>query len=138
MAKRFFSDKIWEEDWFLEMPVEYRLFWFYMLSACDHSGVFKVNLRPFCSLNYVKILPAKALEFFNLGKNRVRVINPTTWFIEDFFVYQYGDTLNLNNKVHESAAKNYKRLNINVKQIRGLNGVIEKKSKAEKEDKKNP
>ena len=43
MAKRFTSTEIWNEDWFLDMPAEYKLFWYYMLCECDHAGLFKVN-----------------------------------------------------------------------------------------------
>src|ERR1043165_1493121 len=102
MAKRFTATEIWTEDWFIEMPSQYKLFWFYMLSACSHSGLFRVNLKSFCGLNEVKITSDEVLRLFNSGKQRIREINPTTWLIEDFFVYQYGGTFNHNNRVHES------------------------------------
>jgi len=120
MAKRFTDTNIWGEDWFLEMPNEYKLFWYYMLSNCDHSGVFKVNLRSFCSLNEVKLSSSKVLEYFNVGKQRIRVIQDNVWFIEDFFVYQYGETFNTNNRVHESIKKVYEKYNIELTSIRGL------------------
>lgn len=120
MAKRFFSTKIWEEDWFLDMPLEYRLFWFYILSSCDHSGIFKVNLRSFCGLNGVKIEVKEALNMLNVGKQRIRVINENTWLIEDFFSYQYGSTFNRNNRVHESIERTYLSYGIKLTSIRGL------------------
>jgi hypothetical protein len=120
MAKRFTDTNIWGEDWFLEMPNEYKLFWYYMLSNCDHSGIYKVNLRSFCSLNEVKLTSTKALEYFNIGKQRIRVIQDNVWFIEDFFVYQYGETFNTNNRVHESIKKVYEKYNIELTSIRGL------------------
>ncbi len=123
MAKRFVSTKIWEEDWFLDMPIEYRLFWFYILGACDHGGLFKVNLRSFCSLNGVKIIPSKAIEFFNTGKQRIRQVNGSTWLIEDFFIYQYGENLNSKNRVHESVKDLYKKYDIKLSSIRGLKEV---------------
>ena len=102
MAKRFTSTEIWAEDWFLDMPTEYKLFWYYMLSTCDHAGIFKVNLRSFCGLNGVKLTSAMALDYFNFDKQRLRVISENVWLVEDFFVYQYGTTFNWNNRVHES------------------------------------
>lgn len=120
MAKRFFSTNIWDEDWFLDMPIEYRLFWFYILSGCDHAGIFKINLRSFCGLNGVKIDSETALSLLNKDKQRIRVINDSTWFIEDFFYYQYGHTLNRNNRVHESIEEIYNRHEIKLDSIRGL------------------
>lgn len=125
MAKRFFSTKIWDEDWFLDMPIEYRLFWFYILSSCDHAGVFKVNLGSFCRLNGVKIEPTDALVLLNTGKQRIREINNSTWLIEDFFCYQYGGTFNPNNRVHESIERVYKSHGINMTSIRGLKDLKE-------------
>lgn len=120
MAKRFTDTEIWGEDWFLDMPNEYKLFWYYMLSNCDHSGVYKVNLRSFCSLNEVKLTSNKVLEYFNAGKQRIRVLQDNVWLIEDFFVYQYGETFNTNNRVHESIKKVYEKYNIELTSIRGL------------------
>jgi len=120
MAKRFVSTEIWQEDWFLEMPNEYKLFWYYMLSNCDHAGVYKVNLRSFCGLLEVNVSPIIALDHFNNGKNRIRVISETLWLIEDFFVYQYGTTFNRNNRVHESIESVYQKQKIELSSIRGL------------------
>lgn len=121
MAKRFISTVIWDEDWFLEMPAEYKLFWFYMLSNCDHAGLFKVNLRSFCGLNGVNIKQEEALRYFNNGKERIRVLeNQSVWLIEDFFAFQYGPTFNPKNRVHESIENLYILYGIKLTSIRGL------------------
>ena len=132
MAKRFTATEIWKEDWFLDMPIEYKLFWYYILSNCDHAGLFKVNLRSFCGLMEVKLTPSKVLEYFNFGKQRIRVISDSLWLIEDFFVYQYGPTFNWNNRVHESIGELYQRHNIELKSIRGL---IDLKDRVKDKDK---
>mgnify|MGYP007100057613 FL=1 len=126
MAKRFSATEIWEEDWFLDMPNEYKLFWYYMLSTCDHAGLFKVNVGSFCKLLSVKIDPDKYLELINNGKLRVRPITGSLWLIEDFFVFQYGHVFNHNNKVHQSIANLYKKYNINILEVRGLSEVKER------------
>lgn len=120
MAKRFSATEIWDEDWFIEMPNDYKLFWFYVLAACNHAGLFRVNLKKICLLLDIKILSDKALEYFNNGKIRIRVINESTWLIEDFFVFQYGSVFNPNNRVHESIEKSYNQANIKMTSIRGL------------------
>ncbi len=132
MAKRFTATEIWSEDWFLDMPSEYKLFWYYMLANCDHSGLFKVNMRSFCSLNEVKLTPNKAIEYFNAGKDRIRIVSESIWLIEDFFVYQYGTTFNPNNRVHESIENLYERQKIKMTSIRGL---IDLKDRVKDKDK---
>jgi hypothetical protein len=135
MAKRFIATEIWGEDWFLDMPNEYKLFWFYILGNCDHAGLFKVNLTPFRGLLGVKVTPHDALAYFNAEKIRIREISKSLWFVEDFFVFQYGTTFNINNKVHESIGKLYNRHNINIKEIRGLRDLKEGVKDKDKEKK---
>lgn len=130
MAKRFSDTEIWSEDWFLDMPNDYKLFWFYMLANCDHAGLFKVNLRSFRGLLEVNLTSNEALKFFNSGKDRIRVLKENLWFVEDFIVFQYGTTLNLNNRLHESIAKALEKNGVKLTSIRGLldlkHGVKEK------------
>lgn len=136
MAKRFTSTEIWDEDWFLEMPIEYKLFWHYMLSKCDHAGIFRVNVKKFCGLNEVKLTPSKALEYFNAGKQRIRVVTENVWLIEDFFFFQYGHIFNPNNKVHASIEKVYNQYNIKMTSIRGLTDLKDRVKDKDKDIKK--
>lgn len=132
MAKRFTSTEIWEEDWFIEMPIEYKLFWFYILSACDQAGIFKINTKVFCALNSVEINTELAVELFNKGKNRIRRVNGSSWLIEDFFHFQYGQNLNMNNRVHGSIEKIYSKHGVKLGSIRGL---VEVKDRVKDKDK---
>ena len=133
MAKRFFSTDIWNEDWYIDMPIEYKLFWFYMLSNCDHAGIFKVNLRSFCGLNRVSLTSNEALKYFNVGKERIVEVRHDLWLIPDFFVFQYGPTLNLNNNVHYGAVNAYKKYNIDLTSIRGLVDLKERTKDKDKD-----
>src|SRR5688572_5624353 len=119
MAKRFSATEIWEEDWFLDMPKDYKLFWFYMLSTCNHAGLFRVNIKRFCATNQVKVTPKKALDLFNFGKERVRLLRDDLWFIEDFISFQYGNHLNEKNNMHKSILEQLNKFNINISTIRG-------------------
>lgn len=137
MAKRFTDTNIWMEDWFLEMPIEYKLFWHYILCECDHSGLFKVNLKIFCSLNGVNLDSKKAIEYFNYQKQRIRIISDNLWLIEDFFAYQYGETFNPNNRVHDSIEKLYNKHGIKMTSIRGLKDLKDRVKDKDKEKEKN-
>jgi hypothetical protein len=136
MAKRFFSTEIWEEDWFLEMPTEYQLFWFYICLKCDHAGLFKVNMKKFNMINRSKVLPFTALKYFNTGKERIRIVSESLWLIEDFFVFQYGETMNLNSKVHESVERIYNQANIQLTSIRGLKDLKDRVKDKDKDKEK--
>lgn len=139
MGKRFTATEIWEEDWFLAMPKDYKLFWYYMLAKCDHAGLFKVNLRSFCSLNEATIEVNQALAYFNHEKERVRVLNQSFWLVEDFFVYQYGEILNTDNRVHNSIFELYQKHGVELGSIRGLKEFkhgVKDKDKDKDKDKK--
>ena len=123
MAKRFTATEIWDEDWFLEMPTEYKLFWFYLKDKCDHSGLFKINLKSYCALTDLKIEQEKVLEFFNKGKQRIRCVNGSMWLLEDFFSFQYGQNFNSNNRVHVSIRQSYDKHGVKLTSIRGLKEV---------------
>ena len=123
MAKRFTQTVIWEEDWFLDMPREYKLFWFYIKDQCNHAGIWRPNVRIFQIMIKSRIELKKAVEFFNTGKERIKVLKTGHWFIIDFFVFQYGNTFNPLNRVHKSIQSIYLQEDIDLTSIRGLNDL---------------
>lgn len=120
MSKRFTSTELWVEDWFCEMPMEYKLYWYYMLSKCNHAGIFKVNTKMFNNINECSLNYETALNYFNSDKKRIRVLNENLWFIEDYFYYQYGESFNIKNRVHKSIYDVYNQYNIDLTSIRGV------------------
>ena len=134
MPKRFISTDIWDEDWYIDMPIEYKVFWFYIISNCDHAGIFKVNLRSFCGLNDIDIAANEALLYFNKDKERILEINKNTWFILDFYSFQYGSTFNENNKLHISIRTIYEKYNIDIEKVRGLKEFKKSTKSVDKDD----
>ncbi len=123
MAKRFTSTEIWNEDWFLELPIEYKLFWFYMLSTCDQAGFFKINLKRFCELNKCQIDSETAIELFNKGKKRIRKVNGSMLLVEEFFKFQYGHKFNTTNKMHLGIEKIYNGHGVSMQSLGGIERV---------------
>ena len=121
--KRFTETTIWDQDWFLELPKEYKLFWFYIKDKCDHGGIFKPNCKQFSLLNECTINLSKSLEYFNKDKNRIEVLDNGNWLLTDYFVFQYGGTLNTSNRVHLSVNQLYIKNGVNMTSIRGLKEV---------------
>jgi len=140
MAKRFTQTDIWNEDWFLDMPKEYKLFWFYLKDQCNHAGIWRPNLKLFEAMIETKIKLELALNYFNNNKERIQVLSSGRWFILDFFVFQYGQTFNPLNRVHSSIQDIYNQEGIIMTSIRGLidlkDGVKDKDKDKDKYKKK--
>jgi hypothetical protein len=129
MAKRFTETTIWDDDWFYELSPEYKLFWFYIKDNCNHGGIWQPKIRAFKSVSDTDVDLNKALEYFNMGKQRIRVLGNGRWFIEDFFLFQNGHIMNLTNRVHKSILELIFENYIPVSSIKGLNEIKISKDK---------
>lgn len=105
MAKRFTDTNKWSEDWFLDLPLQSKLFWIYVCDNCNHAGIFKPNKRLFEILIGTKIDTQKFLELINTDKKRIIVLGNGRWYILGFIEFQYGNKLNSQNRVHNSILK---------------------------------
>lgn len=90
MAKRFSETKIWDDVWYQDLPIEWKMLWKYICDKCDEAGIWKVNqsLAEFQLKTVIKWETAK--EHLNNGKERVRFCNGF-WIINDFVLFQYGE-----------------------------------------------
>ena len=122
--KRFTDTKIWDDDWFYELSVEYKLFWFYIKDDCNHAGIWKPKVRVFKAMTDIEIDLEKAIRYFNHDKQRIRILDNGSWLIEDFFKFQYGPKINLNSRVHLSVVNEYASHNIPLSSITGVCEVI--------------
>jgi hypothetical protein len=123
MAKRFCETEIWSEDWFLDIPNEYKLLWNYIKDKCNHAGIWRPNKSQFSSF-CGQIDLKKALDFFNNGKTRIIVLESGNLFLPGFFSFQYGSTFNENNNVHSSILKNYEAEKIELKNCYNIKNQI--------------
>lgn len=120
MSKRFSDTNIWTNDWFISLPLNYKMFWIYLKDSCDYAGIWKPKKIMFERLNQTEI---NLDEFFNLvnkDKTRIRILENGKWFIENFIVFQYKAKLKENNNVHRSVIKRLNENNIDLASIRGL------------------
>ena len=133
MSKRFHDTDIWDEDWYLDMPLEYRSFWGYVCDKCDHAGIWRPNVRRFNADIDNKVDLDTALTFFNTNKERILPLESGHWMIKEFVPFQYGKSLNKNNRVHLSVFNRLTDLEVNLGSIRGLNEVKEGSSRPQVE-----
>jgi hypothetical protein len=105
MAKRFTDTIKWNEDWYLNLSLANKLFWIYICDNSNHAGIFKPNKRVFELLVGDSINTKDFLEVVNSDKNRIMVLANGRWYLTGFIEFQYGSSLNPNNRVHKSILK---------------------------------
>ena len=140
MAKRFIDTELINEDWYLDLPAEIKLFWIYALCKCDHAGFLKANLRVYNAIYETAIDLDTILKAINAEKERIRVIDERLWWITDFCKFQYGENLNPNNRVHLSVLKKLSQHSVsygsNMGHDRVMDGVKEKEKEKDKDKEK--
>uniref|UniRef100_A0A6M3XPJ6 Uncharacterized protein n=1 Tax=viral metagenome TaxID=1070528 RepID=A0A6M3XPJ6_9ZZZZ len=90
MAKRFSETKIWEDIWYQDLPIEWKMFWKYICDKCDEAGIWKVNKSLAEFQLKVPIKWEEAEQYLNNGKQRIKFCN-SFWVIKDFVSFQYGE-----------------------------------------------
>ena len=102
MAKRFHDSGLWNEDWFIDLSTENKLFYQYIIDNCNHAGIWKPNLKHFEFILGSKWGLIEAINAINIDKERIIMFPNKRYFICGFIPFQYGSVLNLNNRVHLS------------------------------------
>ena len=101
MAKRFVETDIWKKKWYRCLPPKMKLFYFYMLTNCDHAGMYDVDLEL---AEFQTGMPVKQKDIDKHLKDHIEVVKEDKWFIKKFPDFQYGE-LNPNVKAHASVIK---------------------------------
>lgn len=106
MAKRFTDTDIWDQDWYIELPTKYKLFWNYVKDKCDNVGIWRPNKSIAQKIIGEPISLDDFLTFVNTEeKVRIKVLPTGRWFILHYFIFQYGDTFSPTSAVHRGALK---------------------------------
>jgi hypothetical protein len=93
MAKRLTDSLKWDDPWFMELSAEHKIFWLYILDACDHAGVWEVNFRLAEFKTGIRFVKSELEETFS---GRLHFINEKYWFILKFIDFQYNGIKNDN------------------------------------------
>jgi hypothetical protein len=102
MAKRFIDTKIWDKAWFRKLSPESKLVWIYLLTRCDHAGIWDADWEAAeffigNKVNYRR-LPAMITDKMQ------EIDGGNQYFIPSFVEFQYGE-LRENSKPHLSVIK---------------------------------
>lgn len=117
MAKRLHDTDIWEQDWYLDLPNKYKLFWAYVKDKCDNVGIWRPNKSMAQKIIGEPINLDEFLTFTNIEKTRIQVLPSGRWFIKDFFIFQYGDKFSPTSQVHKGALKALLQNGVHPKEI---------------------
>jgi len=101
MAKRFIDTSLFNKRWFREFPPKMKLFYLYMLTQCDHAGMYDVDLEL---ASFQTGMPVKQEDVDEYLKDHIEIIKEDKWFLRKFVDFQYG-ILNQNVKAHASVMK---------------------------------
>jgi len=105
MGKRFTDTDIWDQDWFVELPTKYKLFWNYIKDKCDNAGFWRPNKVIAQSIIGEPINVQEFIDFVNSDKVRIVILPTGRWFLKDFFLFQYGEIFSPTSPVHRGALK---------------------------------
>lgn len=94
MPKRFTATEKWDDPWFLNLYWQDKLFWDYLLSKCDHAGIWKVYWSE------VKLKVSPNFEYRpEVFKGRIMELSEEKWWVPKFIYFQYKcDIEDLNDK----------------------------------------
>ena len=134
MAKRFIDTKLWDKAWFRRMEPRYKLIWIYLLTRCDHAGIWDADWEA------ADFLIGERIRYEDLpdiirGKME-NIEGEDQYFIPSFVEFQYGE-LRENSKPHLSVIKRLmdkglhtlKEKDIDIDRIKGKGEEKEKREK---------
>ena len=133
MAKRFLDTNLFRKRWIRELDTDMKLFWVYLLTDCDHAGIWDVDVeRASFQLN-VNLREVEILETFN---KKIVPFKRDKWFVPKFIEYQYGE-LNDNIRPHQSVIKILEKYKLHKGLINPLKTLKDKDKAKNKETKRN-
>ena len=125
MAKRCIDSSLFEKRWFRKLPTNVKLFYFYMLTKCDHAGMYDVDLE------LAEFQIGMDIDKDNILKHigdHIEIIKDDKWFLRKFVDFQYGILKDTNN-AHKSVIKILNRYGINL----GADEVLTSSSQADQD-----
>ncbi len=91
MALRYIDTELWKTKWFRKLKVSEKAFYYYLISNCDHAGIFEVDLETAEYFIGEKIENPKDFSSDNFS---IVEVSDNKWFLIDFLKLQYPKGLN--------------------------------------------
>jgi len=94
MAKRFIDTALFDDSWFMDLSVENKLFFVYLITNCDHAGIIDLNLKLAEFKTGIKGLLNSFQTVSKEFGNRLIFLRDNYYFVPKFIKYQYPNGLN--------------------------------------------
>ena len=101
MAKRFIDTGLFDDPWFMDLSIEAKILWIYMITRCDHAGIIELNQKMVKLQTDINSLDTVIEQ---LG-NRIVTLSERLYFIPKFITFQYPGFPDSKAKAQESAIK---------------------------------
>ena len=121
MAKRFIDTGLFRKKWIRQLDPNMKLFWIYLLTDCDHAGIWDVDVERASFQLKVELDESEILKVFN---RKIVPFKPGKWFVPKFIDYQDGE-LNETNRAHNSVIKILTKYKLYKGLTRGLQGPMD-------------
>ena len=117
MAKRFIDTELFRQGWFRKLPPALKSAWIYLITNCDHAGVYEPDLELMSFCVGTKITKEDIIK--HLGDQISELNGGGKWFLHKFIGYQYGELREVNN-AHKGVLKVLSKYNIELGACKGL------------------
>ena len=107
--------RLFEQEWFSELPLRLRFLYVYLLTKCTKTGIFEVNLRKI-SYDVNDGIPVTRDDIFKSFGNRVRPLGESKGIFVDYISFNWvrGKPLDpKRNPLHRGLAKELARHGLN-------------------------
>lgn len=107
--------RLFEQEWFSELPLRLRFLYVYLLTKCTKTGIFEVNLKKI-SYDVNDGIPVTRDDIFKSFGNRVRPLGESKGIFVDYISFNWvrGKPLDpKRNPLHRGLAKELARHGLN-------------------------
>jgi len=130
MAKRYIDTELFKQGWFRKLSPTLKSAWIYLITNCDHAGIYEPDLELMSFCVGSKITKDDIIK--RLGDQISELNGGGKWFLHKFIGYQYGELSETNN-VHKSVIKILSRYDINLDPWQGLGRVSQEPKDKDKD-----
>ena len=112
MAKRFLDTGFLDDSWVIEQPMEYKMFYLYLMTNCDHAGIIDFSIKNAEFKTGYKGLANSFETVKEVFGNRLVFVRDNYYFIPKFLKNQYSKGLNPNVKAQLSVINRLKEFSL--------------------------
>jgi hypothetical protein len=112
MSKRFIDTELFNDPWFMDLSVNSKLLFVYMITNCDHAGIIDMNWKLVEFQTKIKQLTKSYDTLIKELGNRIIRLRNDYYFIPKFISFQYPGFPKSNVRQQDGAIKRLKEFDL--------------------------